>query len=260
MASQDQSPQEKYGLSCPSGGEFYICLSSHIRFLGCCETDPCSTGGECPIDKLRPASYTDYPGRHQSCVAPYGEWEWYTCDFSTPKFMGCCSRDPCDEGCPHEDLIQARLDDDDDIAAPFLSSSSLQPQQNPQPSNAISTGRETLSLSPSPSPSPSPTETIASEGTSSTGNGTTEEPYYTSPSRIGLIIGLTMTGVVVLLIVLGVKVWWRKLTNIWEFLKRRHNPSSSPREDDSPAENKRPQDDLQTGERAYSNSMLCFSG
>ncbi|KAI0108293.1 hypothetical protein F4814DRAFT_451576 [Daldinia grandis] len=114
-----QTPQQKYGLSCPFGGSFYVCLSSPVRFLGCCETDPCSNGGQCRLDELRPASYVDYPDPHQSCAAPYDEREWYTCDLATPRFMGC---DPCDQGCPDWGLIPARLDDDSNTVASFLSS------------------------------------------------------------------------------------------------------------------------------------------
>lgn len=135
MAPQeDQSyiPEQEYGLTCPYGGNFYICLSTSPRFLGCCETDPCSQGGECPPALLRPASYASYAGPHQSCASPFDEREWYTCDDAIPKFMGCCVRDPCNEGCTDADLISARLDDDDSIAAPFLSqvshnSNSLRP-------------------------------------------------------------------------------------------------------------------------------------
>ncbi|KAI2625807.1 hypothetical protein GGR54DRAFT_637583 [Hypoxylon sp. NC1633] len=226
MASQDsQSPQVEYGLSCPDGGDFYICLSSQIRFVGCCETDPCSGEGDCPQDALRPASYTYYPGRHQSCVKPYDEREWYTCDFAVPKFMGCCMLDPCDGGCPDEDLIPARLDDDDDIAAPFLSLPLPVPSSPPpqQPSNGTTTTPEY------PSPGPSPTDAGAGDVASSPGSGTTAEASPTSPSgSTGLIVGLSMTGVVILLIVVGFKIWWRKISRIWELRNRRRRDSGSP--------------------------------
>ncbi|KAI1808043.1 hypothetical protein F4811DRAFT_549136 [Daldinia bambusicola] len=122
MASPEaQNPQQKYGLSCPLGGSFYVCQSSQIRFLGCCETDPCPNGGQCPVSQLHPVSYDNYPDSHQSCVAPYDKRKWYTCDFATPKFMGCCLQNPCDEGCPNWNLIPAQLDDDESLAEKFLS-------------------------------------------------------------------------------------------------------------------------------------------
>ncbi|KAI8963762.1 hypothetical protein F5Y11DRAFT_346213 [Daldinia sp. FL1419] len=128
-SSKSQSPQEKYGLSCPSGGSFYVCESSPDHFIGCCETDPCSNGGQCLVGGLRPASYDNYPDDHQSCVAPYDENEWYTCDLTTPKFMGCCLQNPCGQGCPDWALIPARLDDDEYIAASFLNLQSRPPKQ-----------------------------------------------------------------------------------------------------------------------------------
>ncbi|KAI0833179.1 hypothetical protein F5Y06DRAFT_280530 [Hypoxylon sp. FL0890] len=232
MASVGRSPVEEYGLSCPAGGSFYICISSQVRFLGCCETDPCSQGGECPVDALRPASYVSYPGRHQSCVAPYDESEWYTCDFATPKFMGCCKRDPCNEGCPDANLIPARLDDDDGIAAPFLS----QPTSTSSSSSTSSSGGITSSSSTSGSSTstrletPSRTETGVGEGAPT--SETAKEPSHTPSSRsTGLIVGLTMMGVVILLIIVGTLIWWRKRENIWEFRNRIHRRSTSSRDD-----------------------------
>ncbi|OTA96440.1 hypothetical protein M434DRAFT_118957 [Hypoxylon sp. CO27-5] len=180
-----------------------------MRFLGCCGVDPCSKGGECPADGLHPASYVNYVGRHQSCVTPYDESEWYTCDFAAPKFMGCCTRDPCNEGCPNANLIPARLDDDDGIAAPFL----CQPSSNTITSTRLET--------------PSWTGTGVSEGVPS--SDTAKESLRTSTSRSDwLIVGLSMMGVLLLLAIIGVIIWWRKRGNIWEFhnLKRRRSSSS----------------------------------
>ncbi|KAI1140475.1 hypothetical protein F5Y05DRAFT_378588 [Hypoxylon sp. FL0543] len=231
-SSEDQSPDKEYGLSCPSGGSFYICTSSQVRFLGCCETDPCSNGGECGADALRPASYVSYPGSHQSCAAPYDEGDWYTCDFATPKFMGCCTRDPCNEGCPDENLVPARLDDDDSIAAPFL----LPPSSSSE-SSIITTFSSSTSSSGTSSSStsatlqtPSGTETGVSEGPS-TGETAKEPPQTPTSKPTGLIVGLTMMGIVVLLIIIGILIWWRKRGNIWEFRNRIRRRSGSSRND-----------------------------
>lgn len=209
-SSEDQSPEDRYGLSCPSGGSFYICATSQIRFLGCCGIDPYSKGGECPADALYPASYVNYSGLHQSCVTPYDESEWYTCDFTAPKFMGCCTRNPCNEGCPNANLIPAQLDDDDGIAAPFLS----QPSSNTSTSTMLET--------------PSQTETGVGEGVPS--SDTAKEPSHTSTSRsTWLIVGLSMTGIVVFLVLVGIMIWWKKRENIWEFHNQKRRRPSSPR-------------------------------
>ncbi|KAI1466097.1 uncharacterized protein F4812DRAFT_461071 [Daldinia caldariorum] len=66
MASPEtQNPHPEYGLCCPSGGSFYICLSILLRFLGCSEPAPCSNGGQCPVIELRPVSYDTCPDSHQ---------------------------------------------------------------------------------------------------------------------------------------------------------------------------------------------------
>ncbi|KAI1104703.1 hypothetical protein F4804DRAFT_175377 [Jackrogersella minutella] len=195
MASQ--SPQSRYGLSCPSGGSFYICQTSPTRFLGCCETDPCSSGGSCAADSLRAASYASYPGGAQSCAAPAGEW--YTCDFATPRFMGCCARDPCDAGCPAADLVPARLDDDDAVAAPFL----VQVARSSVGSTSVQTA--------------SPTTTGAGGEASSSG-GIAGEPSHIPASRYtGLIVGLSTAAILVLLLVMGVAICWRRRNNVWDY-------------------------------------------
>ncbi|KAI1408514.1 hypothetical protein F5Y13DRAFT_172606 [Hypoxylon sp. FL1857] len=229
-SSKDQSAEERYGLFCPSGGSFYTCIHTQIRFLGCCETDPCSNGGECPVDQLRPASYANYSGPHQSCVAPYDEGEWYTCDDATPKFMGCCTQDPCNNGCPNANLIPARLDDDDGLAAPFLS----------QPTSSTSTSTTNSSA-------PSRTETVADTGTPS-GELVTEPSHTASSRSIGLIVGLSMMGVVILLIIIGIILWWKRRRNVWESNNQEDRRSSSSRNENENQNKTTSQNVLQTGE------------
>ncbi|ROW11344.1 hypothetical protein VMCG_01044 [Cytospora schulzeri] len=52
------NPIDTLGLSCPNGGEFYVCQNSEIQFLGCCASDPCADGsGSCPKSDLRYSSF-----------------------------------------------------------------------------------------------------------------------------------------------------------------------------------------------------------
>lgn len=114
------------GLSCPSGGKFYICDKAATRFIGCCTIDPCGNGmGECPTEHLKPSSfssdsYTNIPA--QNCAAPSGNKTWYTCSGAQPPFMGCCaSTNPCETGkCPQQNLLPARLSDIEADAQIFL--------------------------------------------------------------------------------------------------------------------------------------------
>ncbi|KAI0597350.1 hypothetical protein F4775DRAFT_259792 [Biscogniauxia sp. FL1348] len=183
--SAEDDPRVRYGLSCPVGGEIQICAAAEEQFLGCCDTATvCSSsggGGNCSGAHLFPASfsaakYSDF--LPQNCAAPYNESYWYTCVDAVPPFIGCCRNNPCNGGCLEGNLIPARLSDIDENAAQFLA---------PAASTATS---------PSPSPSPSPTETA--------------EEAPSGARNTGLIVGLSMTGVVILLAVLGVYLWWRR--------------------------------------------------
>lgn len=119
-------PYKFFGLSCPSGGNFYICSSNTTEFLGCCTTDPCTTAtaGRCPAANLRPASFSadkyDQMPR-QDCDDARSIKIWYTCKFNKPPFMGCCNSNPCANGnCPLADLVPAKLSGDSDFRQPFL--------------------------------------------------------------------------------------------------------------------------------------------
>ncbi|KAI1081264.1 hypothetical protein F5B20DRAFT_588825 [Whalleya microplaca] len=200
MSSPQNPPQPDLSLYCPQGGTFYICTDPNSpRFLGCCAQDPCSSG--CPPEALRPAaSFAEYPGRPQSCMAPYDSSKWYTCAQASPKFLGCCRRDPCNEGCADEDLLPARLADDEASAAPFLSVSRAWGSTTEGTSTGVATQRQTM------------TETAGGEATGGgegggAGGGETSEG---PGANTGLIVGVTMAGVVVLLVVTGVILWKRR--------------------------------------------------
>jgi len=120
---------QKFGLSCPSGGSFYICQNNATEFIGCCTTNPCTAanGGRCPQSNLRASSfsadtYTDLP--RQDCDDERSIQIWYTCKFNKPPFMGCCASNPCANGlCPPSDLRPAKLSGDSELRALFLSPS-----------------------------------------------------------------------------------------------------------------------------------------
>ncbi|KAK3363204.1 hypothetical protein B0T25DRAFT_562229 [Lasiosphaeria hispida] len=117
-----------FGLSCPSGGSFYICENNTTEFIGCCTTDPCTAAynGRCPTANLRASSfsadsYTDLP--RQDCDDDQSFNIWYTCKFNKPPFMGCCASNPCASGvCAAKDLRPAKLSTETDLRAAFLRS------------------------------------------------------------------------------------------------------------------------------------------
>lgn len=147
------------GLSCPSGGTFYICQDSDIEFLGCCTVDPCAGGsGVCPGSDLRNSSfsfdhYEDIPA--QSCSD--SKALWFTCRDLNPPFLGCCSVNPCSTGaCPEGDLYPAELSSNSAARGVFLTSatSTSTPSNTKTASSAtsssteVSAGGSRISLSP----------------------------------------------------------------------------------------------------------------
>ncbi|KAJ9161911.1 hypothetical protein NKR19_g1800 [Coniochaeta hoffmannii] len=76
-------PFSTFGLSCPSGGSFYICQNNKTEFIGCCTADPCLDGsGSCPQANLRNASFSadSYDGlKPQDCAEDTG-----LCQFCVP--------------------------------------------------------------------------------------------------------------------------------------------------------------------------------
>ncbi|OIW31820.1 hypothetical protein CONLIGDRAFT_641600 [Coniochaeta ligniaria NRRL 30616] len=108
-------PYNTFGLSCPSGGSFYICQNNQTEFIGCCTIDPCHDGsGSCPQENLRNASFSadSYEGlKPQECAEETGLW--YTCKGDKPPFLGCCASNPCASmACPEGDLVPAKLSTD----------------------------------------------------------------------------------------------------------------------------------------------------
>ncbi|KAF2765345.1 hypothetical protein EJ03DRAFT_354926 [Teratosphaeria nubilosa] len=138
-------------LSCLSGGNLYACASGS-QFIGCCDTNPCSSG--CPSNQLHPTSFD--AGQYglfapQQCGSTLAEF--YTCinqqvsnDTSISAirdrvrqrgkaqhqsvverqaentFWGCCYNDPCTAGeCVPGNLVDTSLSSNTTEAQPYLS-------------------------------------------------------------------------------------------------------------------------------------------
>ncbi|ORY63384.1 uncharacterized protein BCR38DRAFT_516680 [Pseudomassariella vexata] len=210
-------PKGELGLSCPNEGQFYICDTASIRFIGCCTVDPCTDGsGECPQASLRTSSFSsDHYNevRPQTCVAPHNETTWYTCQAG--PFLGCCESNPCQQGeCPQSDLLAARLSDNARNAQVFLSS-------------------ETTTASSSSSTS---TPTSGATGTPSSNS-------LSSSLSLGAIVGISIGSAVVIFILLGILAYksgcWarkKKLQQEFQESSKVSGPGSiSPYDPHSPA-------------------------
>ncbi|KAI1183476.1 hypothetical protein F5B17DRAFT_434562 [Nemania serpens] len=123
-------PRTEFGLSCPSGGAFYICADAPTRFIGCCGVDPCSHafGGECPRTQLFDASFSASSSGDilaQGSMTPEGDNRggyglWYICANMHPPFLGCCSNDPCVwKSCLDGNLVPAVMSGDERNASQF---------------------------------------------------------------------------------------------------------------------------------------------
>lgn len=135
------------GLSCPDRGNFYVCEDAPIQFIGCCTIDPCETdSGICPDDELEVATFDPiayYITGTQECI---DGGLWYTCAYNDPPFMGCCTVNPCAEGeCPASSLRAARLSDNEDEAAIFLTPLPSTTQTSAS-STSVTINTETLSI------------------------------------------------------------------------------------------------------------------
>jgi hypothetical protein len=116
--------RKHWGLSCTNGGQFYICEDDDVQFVGCCVNDPCGkNNGTCPDGDLRATTfdsdnYSDLPS--QDCDNSQGVDNWYTCAFTNPPFLGCCSQNACGSGCPRDRLVPAKLSEIENNRLDFL--------------------------------------------------------------------------------------------------------------------------------------------
>lgn len=116
----------------------------------------------------------------------------YTCQNSSPPFMGCCKTNPCEkDGCPEGDVIAARLSDDPENAQVMIGTA------KPISSSSASTS----------SPTSAPTATGPGQTDSDSGN------RLSTGAIAGISIGAA-AAVMILLVILAYKCGWR--------VKKRH--------------------------------------
>lgn len=131
-------------LSCPYGGGFFVCEHNTTEFIGCCTSDPRHDGkGVCPEPDLRSASFSPSSFAEimpQDCNDDNSSW--YTCNFTSPPFLGYCKTNPCAAPCSSADLTPAKLSGDVVARRAFLPGA--QPGTNvaePPPTSPESPGR-----------------------------------------------------------------------------------------------------------------------
>lgn len=140
------------GLTCPSGGDFYVCGNT-TRFLGCCTSDSCTEDAICPQADLRYSSFNAsfYPQILPQACMEHDAASWYACDLEVP-FLGCCALDPCTpKGCLDGDLRAARLSDNASNAEIFISDSHHFPTSPPPSKTNSSTNPTATGLLKAPS-------------------------------------------------------------------------------------------------------------
>ncbi|KAJ5618402.1 hypothetical protein N7528_007045 [Penicillium herquei] len=109
---------------CLSGGSWYAC-PNEPRFVGCCSSDPCTNvpaNSTTPCPDIYPASfdpsiYSEFAPN--DCIGSVNN-NWFTCSFTDPPFLGCCSVNACKQNttpaCPDDDLLAAAWSDSSQYA------------------------------------------------------------------------------------------------------------------------------------------------
>lgn len=171
MSPYTLSRRQAFEPSCPLGGQWYVCEAAS-KFVGCCNNEPCTLG--CKQGDLMPASFkAEYHGTFPDFECNSGR-PW-TCNFTSPPFMGCCKINPCrNQGCPTEDLAPGYLNEA--TACQFLA-------------------RGCPSASSSATASSSTTDSTSSSTNSSGSSATTPEATASRKSSTGPIVGGAIGGV-----------------------------------------------------------------
>ncbi|KAF4447751.1 hypothetical protein F53441_8770 [Fusarium austroafricanum] len=177
--------REHWGLSCTNGGRFYVCEDDDTQFIGCCVNDPCGkNNGTCPDGDLRATTfdsdtYAQLPA--QDCDNSQGVDNWYTCAFTSPPFLGCCSQNACTSGCPRRRLVPAKLSKIENNRLDFLN-----------PRKRVSSTASSASATAS--------STSAAEAN--------EEDGLSTGATAGIAVGASVGGLIVLVLVAWL-FWWR---------------------------------------------------
>jgi len=174
-------------MSCPNGGQFFICTDIVPGgFVGCCNTPDACTAQGCGSGGLEPASFdntalggTIWNDLHdQKCDNPP---TFYSCNGTNPTFWGCCNSDPCHNNgvCPSVDLEPAHLGSNPFDWYFFTVNNAS------SPSSGVSTGISTA-----------------------TGSAVLSSmPQSKSSTNVGAIAGGVVGGVILLLAVVA-GIWW----------------------------------------------------
>lgn len=181
----DNAIKGYYGLSCAEG-TYYICDGDETEFIGCCTSNPCGENkGVCPTENLRSATFSgdNYENlASQNCSNDQGTMNWWTCKFTKPPFMGCCSVNACGTGeCPQANLVPAKLSSIESNRLTFLD-----PERN---------GDVT--------PSPSASTTSPTASASATSTSAPESSGLGTGALVGISVGATLGA----LVVLGLLFW-----------------------------------------------------
>lgn len=179
----------RFNLTCPTGGQFHVCTTTTVPFLGCCTVDPCTAArdGACPVANLRsssfnPDTYENLP--RQDCDDAESIRIWYTCKFNNPPFVGCCASNACGEGlCAPADLRPAKLSGDEKLRALFL--------------NPVTTALPSVSTAVGPSASVS----VVPNATGSVVHGLPVVEPKSGGLSVGAIVGI-VAGVVALAVII----------------------------------------------------------
>ncbi|CAM1503290.1 Fc.00g080660.m01.CDS01 [Cosmosporella sp. VM-42] len=207
-------PIKDFGLKCPKGGNFYICDEKPNRFIGCCSIDPCKTDdGRCPKTNLRAAtfdagSWDIIP--EQACILDQlPNVNWYTCNGTSPPFIGCCGTNPCSAGCSTKDLRGARLSSDTEKAQAFLGYSTITTSSVASSTTSAIPSTASTDTSSSTSEAVSLTTSTASETEAI--SLATDAPAVNNesePLSKGAVAGIAVASTIVGLLFLSFIIFW----------------------------------------------------
>ncbi|KAJ5885104.1 hypothetical protein N7495_009614 [Penicillium taxi] len=99
--------------TCPSGGTWYVCPNAP-HFVGCCSSDPCTNVDANSTSPCPDVYYASFDPSIFNSILPNScidsaNGHWYTCNYTDPPFLGCCSSNACTNktGCSADDLLAA---------------------------------------------------------------------------------------------------------------------------------------------------------
>jgi hypothetical protein len=185
-------------------------IESDRFFVGCCATNPC--GSTCAQGNLFAASFnTAYYGKFPD--AQCGSLsKFYTCNFTTPAFLGCCKTGACAStaGCSSDNLAPAYLDSEALRAAYGASGTSSTNSVRASSASSSST-RASSSLSTatraSSTLSTTTTSVASAAASATTGAAITAIPHKDGPP-IAAIAGGAVGGVLVLAVIAGLLIYY----------------------------------------------------